>query len=213
MIATLIVIAKRPVPTFVKTRLVPPLTYEQAAELAAAALADTLAAVDRTPSLRKILAFDGRVDGWLPRDWEHAAQPTGPLDQRLAAAFAAAGRSPALLVGMDTPQVQPQHMTRFDPSRFDACLGPASDGGYWAIGFRDPAVAAQAIIGVPMSSAFTAEAQLRRLSALGLCVQLLDELTDVDLIDDAYAVAEASPGSSFAAALRSMVAVPHRIAG
>ena len=40
-----LVMAKAPVPGRVKTRLCPPLTPDEAAEIAAAALADTLAAV------------------------------------------------------------------------------------------------------------------------------------------------------------------------
>lgn len=206
MIATLIVIAKRPVAGRVKTRLVPPLSYSQAADLAAAALTDTLDAVDAAPSLQKLLAFDGPVDGWLPAAWTHCAQPAGGLDRRLGAAFLAAGQGPALLVGMDTPQLRPEHLTRFDLSRYDACLGPATDGGYWSIGFRDPAVASRAIESVPMSTDHTAEEQLRRLSALGLRVQVLDELIDVDTIDDADIVAALAPRSAFAATMARIVA-------
>ena len=54
-IATLLVIAKQPVPGRVKTRLVPPCTHEQAAVLAEAALADTLHTVLMTPARRRIL--------------------------------------------------------------------------------------------------------------------------------------------------------------
>jgi rSAM/selenodomain-associated transferase 1 len=201
MIDTLIVIAKQPIAGRVKTRLVPPLTHVQAAELATAALRDTLHAVAAAPAQRRLLAFDGCADEWLPTGWQHCAQPTGGLDRRLAAAFAASGAGPALLVGMDTPQLQAGHLAAFDPSTYDACLGPARDGGYWAIGFRDPAMAASTIIGVPMSSDRTADEQLRRLAARGLRVQLLDELTDVDTFHDARAVAAVARNTRFATAL------------
>ena len=52
---TLLVIAKQPVPGRVKTRLVPPCTYEQAAALAEAALADTLHTVLTVPAGRRVL--------------------------------------------------------------------------------------------------------------------------------------------------------------
>jgi glycosyltransferase A (GT-A) superfamily protein (DUF2064 family) len=201
MIDTLIVIAKQPVAGRVKTRLVPPLTHTQAAELAAAALRDTLHAVAAAPAQRRVLAFDGCAAEWLPSGWQHCAQPEGGLDRRLVAAFGHAGAGPALLVGMDTPQLQASQLAPFDPTTYDACLGPARDGGYWAIGFRDPAMAAGAILGVPMSTDRTASDQLRRLAARGLSVQLLEELTDVDTIDDAYVVAAGTPGNRFAAAL------------
>lgn len=206
MIATLIVIAKRPVAGRVKTRLVPPLNHSQAAELAAAALTDTLLAVDAAPSRHKLLAFDGRADGWLPSGWTHHPQPPGGLDHRLGAAFlAAAAAGPALLVGMDTPQVRPDQLARFDPASYDACVGRACDGGYWAIGFREPLLAPRAIEGVPMSTSGTADEQLCRLSALGLRVQMLDELVDVDTIDDADTVAALTPGGAFAVAMTRIV--------
>ena len=103
---------------------------------------------------------------------------------------------------MDTPQLSPTDLVGFDPSRYDACFGPAADGGYWTIGFADARRAAAAIRGVPMSTAHTGAAQLRRLRELGLRVQILDTLDDVDTIDTAVAVAELAPHTAFAAALR-----------
>lgn len=201
MIDTLIVIAKEPIAGRVKTRLMPPLSAEQAAQVAGAALADTLAAVHGAPARRRLLAFDGVVAGWLPAGWLSCRQPYGDLDRRLAAAFHAAGAGPALLVGMDTPQVSSAQLTAFDHERYDVCLGLAPDGGYWAIGFREPSLAAPAILGVEMSTARTGAHQLRRLHRLGLRVQLLDELRDVDTVADADEVAALIPGSAFAATL------------
>jgi hypothetical protein len=200
-IDTLLVIAKEPVAGRVKTRLVPPLTFEQAADVAAAALWDTLRAVAPVPVRQRLLAFDGDAAQWCPEGWRVSAQPEGGLDTRLVAAFEAAGNGPSVLVGMDTPQLRADQLTAWDPDRFDACLGPASDGGYWAIGFTDATVAAAAISGIPMSLATTREHQLARLDELGLRVQLLDELTDVDTIDAAREVAHEVPRSAFAQAL------------
>lgn len=205
MIGTLIVIAKAPVPGRVKTRLVPPLTYSQAADIAAAALRDTLRAASAVPAHVHLLAFDGDAASWRPPGWDLVAQPSGSLDVRLTAAFAAADpRRPALLVGMDTPQLRPDQLTAFDPARYDAALGPADDGGYWAIAFRDPRVAAATIPGVPMSTADTGAEQLRRMTSAGLNVQLLEPLTDVDVIATADQVAATAPHTEFAQALRAM---------
>ncbi len=100
----LIVIAKEPVAGRSKTRLCPPLEPEQAAALAAAALADTLAAVAQTPARARILALDGNPGEWLPDGFEIVSQGGGGLDARLATAFETSA-GPALLVGMDTPQL------------------------------------------------------------------------------------------------------------
>ena len=198
---TVVVIAKEPVPGRVKTRLVPPLTHADAAELAAAAISDTLQAAARVPAANRLLAWDGRPGTWVPAGWGFTPQPTGDLDTRLVAAFAAAGSGPTVLVGMDTPQFEPHQLMRCDPQRFDACLGFARDGGYWAIGYRDPAWAACTIDGVPMSRSDTGLIQLDRLRAAGLRVQLLDELTDVDTYGDAVTVAAGAPDTNFAHAL------------
>jgi hypothetical protein len=100
------------------------------------------------------------------------AQVKGSLDRRLAAGFAAMSPGPALLAGMDTPQVTIDHLA-FEPDRHDACLGPATDGGYWAVGLADPACAAALIEGVPMSGPDIGAIQYRRLCEAGLAVQLL----------------------------------------
>ncbi|MFX4294850.1 TIGR04282 family arsenosugar biosynthesis glycosyltransferase [Streptomyces bohaiensis] len=194
---TLLVIAKEPRPGRVKTRLTPPFTPEEAASLARAALADTLDAVARTPADRRVLVLDGSPGDWLPAGFEVVPQCAGGLDQRLAAAFSGCD-GPALLVGMDTPQVTPELLT----VSFDACdawLGDATDGGFWALGLKrpDPALLA----GVPMSTPHTGRAQRERLRAAGLRVGELPPLTDVDEAPDAEIVAAAAPRGRFAAEL------------
>jgi uncharacterized protein len=200
----LIVIAKEPIPGRVKTRLVPPLTGSEAADLARAALSDTLRVASAVDASQHVLALDGRPGPWLPRGWRVVTQPAGALDVRLVAAFGAVSGDPALLIGMDTPQVRSAQLAAFDPDGHDACLGLAEDGGYWAIGLRNPALAAEVISGVPMSTSHTGAEQLRRLHVAGLRVQLLDMLADVDTIDVAYGVAAAAPSTEFAAALRGL---------
>jgi uncharacterized protein len=203
----LIVIAKEPVAGAVKTRLCPPLTPGQAANVAEAALADTLVAVSETPARARVLALDGLPGPWLPAGFEVVPQPGGGLGRRLAAAFAAVD-PPALLVGMDTPQVGPRMLARASatlaPGGADAVLGPAPDGGYWSIGFRRPAP--RAFERVPMSTRWTAREQRAALRRLGLRWAELPALTDVDTIADARAVAAAWPGGRFAAALRTALA-------
>jgi rSAM/selenodomain-associated transferase 1 len=200
----LLVIAKEPVAGRVKTRLCPPCTPAQAARLARAALADTLAACDAaTGAGRRVLVLDGRPGAWLPAGWDVVPQRGGDLAERLAAAFADVG-GPALLVGMDTPQVSPGLLDAGVAAlgQVEAVFGPARDGGYWAIGLRapDPAVFAR----VPMSRPFTGAIQRARLSALGLRTLDLPTLCDVDDIAAARAVAAEAPGTRFAAALAAI---------
>lgn len=207
---SLLVIAKAPLPGLAKTRLIPDLGADGAARVAAAALADTLWAVAEAPAARRILVLDGDPDGadWLPaidgRRFEIIAQREGGLGERLAGAFADSDASPAVLVGMDTPQITASLLesavAELCADGVDAVLGPASDGGWWAIGFRehDPS----AFAGVPMSADDTCEHQRRRLRELGLRVTELEQLRDIDTLDDARAVAAVVPWTRTAAALR-----------
>ncbi|MGA5708936.1 TIGR04282 family arsenosugar biosynthesis glycosyltransferase [Streptomyces cellulosae] len=196
----LLVIAKEPRPGRVKTRLTPPFTPEEAAALAEASLADTLDAVARTPARRRVLVLDGEPGPWLPAGVEVVPQCAGGLDERLAAAFAGCD-GPALLIGMDTPQVTPELLT-VDFADCDAWFGPAADGGFWALGLADPDP--ELLRGVPMSTPYTGAAQRRRLD--GLRVRDLPLLRDVDTAEDAVAVADAAPDGRFAARLGRLTA-------
>lgn len=215
---TLLVIAKAPAPGRVKTRLTPPCTPDQAADLAGAALADTLHTLGAMPAGRRLLVLDGVPGRWLPPGWEVVPQGGGGLDRRLAAAFAAAARlaprAPALLVGMDTPQLEAAALAEpLSAARrpgVDAWYGPAADGGFWALGLARPSaeLAARLLHGVPMSTPGTGAALLRRLAQARLTVHHLPRLTDVDTMEDAHQVAAEAPGSRFAARLRALDSAP-----
>ncbi|MEU0810632.1 TIGR04282 family arsenosugar biosynthesis glycosyltransferase [Streptomyces sp. NPDC005970] len=203
---TLLVIAKEPRPGRVKTRLTPRFTPEEAAALAEAALTDTLRTVAAVPARRRVLVLDGETGPWLPPGFEVVPQCAGGLDERLAAAFAGCD-GPALLIGMDTPQITPGLLT-VDFDGCDACFGPAEDGGFWALGLAEPDP--ELLRGVPMSTPATGAVQRARLVAAGLRVRDLPSLRDVDTPADAEAVATMAPHSCFAAELTRLRAVSGR---
>lgn len=202
---TLLVVAKPPVPGRVKTRLCPPLTHAQAADVAAAALDDTLDAVRGLDVAARVLVADGALsaDGF-----EVVQQVGGPFDVRLAAAFDDAARRgrPALLVGMDTPQLTTALLRQCLAALAsgEAVLGAAEDGGWWALGLARPDGAL--LRGVPTSRDDTGARQARRLREAGLTVHPLPVLRDVDTVDDALAVAAAAPTTRFSAVLASVLA-------
>lgn len=201
--STLLVIAKEPVPGLVKTRLGPEYPPAEAAAVAEAALADTLDTVRSLPARRRVLVLEGRPGPWLPAGFEVVPQSGGGLDERLAHAFAAC-EGPALLIGMDTPQVSERLLApALAPDawdRADAWFGPSEDGGFWALGLAEPDPAL--LRGVPMSTARTGRIQRARLVAAGLRVGDLDRLTDVDTARDAALVAALVPDSRFGRAVR-----------
>lgn len=199
---TVIVLAKQCVPGRVKTRLTPPFSPEEAAELAAASLADTLEAAGRVRADRHLLWFDGTAPAGT--GFDVVQQPGGGLDERIAAAFDAV-RGRAVLIGMDTPQVDPGVLQSvLDDDDADAWFGRATDGGFWALGLEAPPAGllrGDLVRGVPMSTAHTGARQLVRLHAAGLRVRSLPPLTDVDTADSARVAASAAPASRFAVAL------------
>jgi rSAM/selenodomain-associated transferase 1 len=206
------VLAKEPVPGRVKTRLSPPCTPREAARLARAALADTLRAVRDTPAGRHVLVVDGCEATWAPDGFEVIPQRGRGLDERLAAAFEDAG-GPALLIGMDTPQVTPELLSggiaALGTTGIDAVLGATTDGGYWAVGLDEPRT--DVFLGVPMSVRTTMSEQRARLRSLGLRHVELPVLRDVDYFDDACAVAETIRASDFAYELARVLERVRRI--
>ncbi|ROS51457.1 DUF2064 domain-containing protein [Frigoribacterium sp. PhB24] len=199
---TLVVIAKETIPGKVKTRLHPPLSLGQAADVAAAAIQDTLDVARRLPATRRVLLFDGNRRPVGSEDFDVIPQIGGDLDARLGALFDEVDGK-TVLIGMDTPQVTVEALAPvFDAwtDDVDAWFGPANDGGFWALGLARPT--GDLLRGVPMSQDDTGAHQLRRLADAGLTVRMLPELVDVDTIEDARLVAATAPDSRFAAALR-----------
>jgi glycosyltransferase A (GT-A) superfamily protein (DUF2064 family) len=84
----------------------------------------------------------------------------------------------------------------------DAVLGPAHDGGWWAIGLHRPHP--RTFAGIPTSRPDTGARQAARLAALGLRTRVLPTRRDVDTWPDALAVAAAHPSTTFAVAVTAV---------
>lgn len=204
-----LVVAKAPVVGQVKTRLGRDVGMVVAAELAAAALADTLdACAIAFGTSRCHLALAGDLDDAVDADeirarlvgWTVHEQYGDGLGERLARAHrdAATGSDVVVQIGMDTPQVTPRQL-RVVAARADAghaVLGPATDGGWWALALASP-TAADALAGVPMSTPRTGAATCTALERCGLRVRSTYLLRDVDTAADAEAVAAAMRGGRF----------------
>jgi len=215
----LLVLAKAPVPGLVKTRMCPPATPAQAAGISAAMLLDTLRAVRAVPGAQAVLALAGDLTLGVARAELAAAlrgvrvvgQRGSSLGERIAAAHedtaALLPGVPVLQLGGDTPQVAPDLLRSCWRTLrgADAVLGPATDGGWWALGLHDPALAA-AIVDVPTGRPDTGERTALALRRRGCRVSMLPWLSDVDTVADALRVARTVPGSRFAAAIAPIVA-------
>lgn len=205
--ANLLVVAKAPVAGQVKTRLGAVVGTGPATQLAAAALLDSLRACRAAVGAEHChLALAGELAAAVRHEeiasalqgWSVRPQRGPDFAARLVAAHADVP-GPVLQIGMDTPQVTPALLraTAVGLTRYDAVLAPAADGGWWALGLRDPA-AARVLATVPMSTPTTYDATLAALRDAGLSVGTGPELRDVDEAADAAAVAVLAPESEFA---------------
>jgi rSAM/selenodomain-associated transferase 1 len=191
-----IVFAKPAVPGSVKTRLVPPLTEEEAAAFHLAALADVLALAERVaPGCVELhTAGDDAAVADFQRLFPRLTvrlQSDGDLGDRLGHAFAESfvrGVERALIVGSDHPTTPPEYLSRalarLDYS--DVALGPSRDGGYYAVAIRRHSWPRAQIMfqGIPWSSPQVLRASLDRARGAGLNIAIVPGWYDVDRPED-----------------------------
>jgi rSAM/selenodomain-associated transferase 1 len=184
--------AKNPTATLVKTRLVPPLTYAEAARLAGAFLLDSSSAIATIARLldAKACTFvdppsaTGAIKPLLPKNVAIYAQAPGDLADRLKAALMILlneGFQAVCFVGTDSPTLPHAYVARAFAaldSGHELALGPASDGGYYLIGLRGAHLEVFEDIDWSTERVF-AQTQARA-QRLGLSVAVLPQWYDVD---------------------------------
>lgn len=208
-----IVFAKAPVAGSVKTRLVPPLTPEQAVRVHAAALRDTVARAERAVADAELEVWVGgtgadaveRIAALVPGRAVRR-QGVGDLGARLAGALAVAfeaGCDRVAVIGSDHPTLPAAHLAAILDALddADAVLGPSDDGGYYAVAVRRAGwPRARALLdGIPWSSpdVLTITRQRARHAALSLAESPV--WYDVDDAGDLErAFRDAEPGSALA---------------
>jgi uncharacterized protein len=150
-ICALTVMAKAPRAGKVKTRLSPPLTSEQAAQLNISFLKDTtenLAAVAATGSARGVISYtpvgeEPLFDGILPASFSLVPQRGDGFGDRLlftAEDALTCGFSAVCLIDSDSPTVPTEVFSRAVTALAQpgdrVVLGPSQDGGYYLIGLK-----------------------------------------------------------------------------
>lgn len=204
------IVAKAPVAGRVKTRLCPPCSFEQAAELATVAIMDTIEAIDGIDGIettRRTLLLEGVAQPWMPEHYGVLPQRGDGLGERLANGFRELGAG--VVVGMETPHVA--HLLGEALAairRGSDVIGLAEDGGYWMIGLSDATMGHidHVFHDIPMSTSSTGALQLERLRSLGHDVVLLPTARDLDTFDDLVAIAESDRTGRLASLARETVA-------
>jgi rSAM/selenodomain-associated transferase 1 len=186
--------AKAPEAGHVKTRLVPPLSQEAAAELYRCLLLDKLLQVGQLSEVDPYLAYTPAESrplmlSLVPEPFTLIPQAGSDLGERLhrlSAILLERGHPAVLLIDSDTPTLPTAYLvdaiTRLTDETAELVLGPAEDGGYYLIGLRRPCRAL--FDGIPWSGPAVLTETLRRASAKGLRVSMLPSWFDVDTPDD-----------------------------
>lgn len=141
--------AKAPIPGQAKTRLIPALGAEGAAQVAEAFLRDTARRFQSVAEARWLCYSPAQpvAKAWFEQlaeeQWSLWLQPDKPLGDRLARFFHdafAAGYRRVIALGADSPTLPTEHLaTAFrELERADCVVGPATDGGYYLLGLSRP---------------------------------------------------------------------------
>lgn len=187
----LAVFARAPVAGQVKTRLSPALPAPLAAGLYAALLSDTLAAARDAQADERVVWWTGAAPVPLPAAFTAREQSGADLGARLAhtcdASLAAPGDR-VVIVGSDCPSLTAADLDAAFAAleTHDVAIGPASDGGYWAIGLSRPAP--MLFADMAWSTAEVFARTLARAEAAGLRVASLPARSDLDTPADLAAL-------------------------
>jgi rSAM/selenodomain-associated transferase 1 len=194
MTALLIIFAKEPRPGQVKTRLSPPLSLKEAAQLYHSFLLDILEEMARVPEMRLAVAFsppEAQVifRGLTPTGTALFPQEGTDLGERMARAFQwgfAGGFGPIILRGSDVPDLPAAVVAEarevLAGGQAEVVLGPATDGGYHLVGLVEPQP--RLFRGPVWSSRTVLTDTLGLARSLDLKVHLLPPWPDIDTYDN-----------------------------
>lgn len=190
----IILFTRLPKPGFTKTRLIPALGADGAANLQRQMTVHTLNRA-QSAARRHGLALEVHYTGgerpdfqqWLGADIEYRQQETGDLGVRMAQAFASAfkrGCRSVVLIGTDCPQIDESILREAFSSLEgkDLVLGPAHDGGYYLIGLRRPSP--ELFHEITWGTETVLEQTLLRARDAGRSYCLLETRNDVDRPED-----------------------------
>jgi len=187
------VMAKQPEPGNVKTRLCPPLTPRQAADLYEAFFIDTVSLISEIEGADTFIAYDpDSARDYFSRMLSAPMMciPQGPGDlgarlSRVSRQVFLRGYRKLVILASDTPHL-PQDFIRLAFARLDdidVVLGPCDDGGYYLIGSRLHAPALFA--GIPWSTSRVLDRTIGRANEAGMTWELLPSCYDIDTREDA----------------------------
>jgi hypothetical protein len=176
----------------VKTRLAQSVGDEAAGALYSAFVCDVLIGLRSGGYLPTIFYTPPEAAslmvGWLGNDFTYEAQRGDDLGSRMYDAFqrSLSRYKRVVLVGSDSPDLPPSIIDEafHGLASHDMVLGPASDGGYYLIGFTSGCLVKEVFQGLNWGSYTVFEDTLSISRKQGLNVHILPPWNDIDDIDD-----------------------------
>jgi len=190
----LIVFTRYPEPGKTKTRLAPRLGDKGAAGIQKELTENTLSRVRQLQKIHPVdvcIYFAGgdlvRMQAWLGSDLQYRQQKNGALGERLISACADAFRQAyrrVVVIGSDCPGMTHRHLDLAFAALLhkDLVLGPATDGGYYLIGMNREA--RSLFTRIPWGTDAVFAETIQAGEKLGLSIEILEELSDVDRPED-----------------------------
>ena len=126
---------------------------------------------------------------WLGPDYQYLPQKGEDLGQRMKHGFLQAfemGFKEVLLIGSDIPDLPLEFIEEAFSSLEDkdVVIGPAYDGGYYLIGFKDKTFSPQVFEGMSWGSEAVFDETMRVLKQFNQKIHTLPYLRDIDTIED-----------------------------
>ncbi len=200
----LAIMAKAPVAGAVKTRLVPPLTAEQAAQFYRALLVDQFEHLSNIAGAVRYVFFapadaETALREIAGTDYAYLPQSDGDLGARMAQVFVdlwQRGHRNIALIGSDLPALPLEYLdqafARMASAQSRVVLGPSQDGGYYLVGMNQPTP--EIFSGMSWSHERVLTDTTARLNDLGVSFSLLPTWFDVDRAEDFHRLGQLRGG-------------------
>jgi rSAM/selenodomain-associated transferase 1 len=129
------------------------------------------------------------IKNWLGREYRYIPQNGKDLGERMRNSFVdgfAMGHKRVVLIGSDIPDLPMKYIEEAFQSlkRMDAVIGPAYDGGYYLIGFKDKTFSPQVFEGIAWGTKSVFDETMKKLKRFRRAVHTLPCQRDIDTVED-----------------------------
>jgi rSAM/selenodomain-associated transferase 1 len=202
----LILFVKWPEKGKVKSRLTVALDEDTVLNLYKCFVEDLLHTVKES-GFQPVIAFypadaGDRVGSWLGSEYRYVPQTGNELGERMKNTFQWAfsrGHSRVVLIGSDFPDLPAEIISDAFASlnNHDAAIGPAQDGGYYLIGFRNDAFSPRIFDNIPWSTSAVFARTIEILKEEGCNICELQLWKDIDRPEDIVDLIKRNRGNAF----------------